>query len=95
MSQVCKITEPLCNITLQQEKNWAPEEVQGDYDYFMAQKAAELLLENKLIVVGIRQIDRTEPQDILPVSVRTDAENRLIISRIDGSIQHGGGDGMP
>ena len=41
MSQVCKITEPLCNITLQQEKNWAPEEVQGDYDYFMAQKAAE------------------------------------------------------
>ena len=49
MSQVCKITEPLCNITLQQEKNWAPEEVQGDYDYFMAQKAAELLLENKLI----------------------------------------------
>ena len=40
MSQVCKITEPLCNITLQQEKNWAPEE---------AQKAAELLLENKLI----------------------------------------------
>lgn len=50
MSQVCKITEPLCNTTLQhEEKNWAPEEVQGDYDYFMAQKAAELLLENKLI----------------------------------------------
>ena len=49
MSQVCKITEPLCNTPLQQEKNWAPEEVQRDYDYFMAQKAAELLLENKLI----------------------------------------------
>ena len=45
MSQVCKITEPLCNTTLQQEKKWAPEEVQRDYDYFMAQKAAELLLE--------------------------------------------------
>lgn len=36
MSQVCKIAEPLCNTTLQQEKNWAPEEVQRDYDYFMA-----------------------------------------------------------
>lgn len=49
MSQICKITEPLCNITLQQEKNWTPEEVQRDYDYFMAQKAVKLLLENKLI----------------------------------------------
>lgn len=50
MSQVCKITESLCNTTLQyNEKNWSPEEVQCDYDYFMAQKAAELLLENKLI----------------------------------------------
>lgn len=49
MSQVCKVTQQLCNTTLQQEKNWAPEEVQRDYDYFMAQKAAELLLENKLI----------------------------------------------
>ena len=50
MSQVCKITEPLCNTTLQfNEKNWTQEEVQRDYDYFMAQKAAELLLENKLI----------------------------------------------
>ena len=49
MSQVCKITEPLCNTTLQQKKNWTPEEAQRDYDYFMAQKAAELLLENKLI----------------------------------------------
>jgi len=49
MSQVCKVTQPLCNTPLQQEKNWTPEEVQRDYDYFMAQKAAELLLENKLI----------------------------------------------
>lgn len=50
MSQVCKITEPLCNTPLQcKEKNWASEEVQCDYDYFMGQKAAELLLENKLI----------------------------------------------
>ena len=49
MSQVCKITEPLCNTTLQQKKNWTLEEVQRDYDYFMAQKAVELLLENKLI----------------------------------------------
>lgn len=49
MSQVCKVTQQLCNTTLQQEKNWAPEEVQRDYDYFMAQKAAELLLENRLI----------------------------------------------
>ena len=49
MSQGCKVTQQLCNTTLQQEKNWAPEEVQRDYDYFMAQKAAELLLENKLI----------------------------------------------
>ena len=50
MSQVCKITEPLCNTALQcNEKNWTQEEVQCDYDYFMAQKAAELLLENKLI----------------------------------------------
>ena len=40
----------VCNTTLQhEEKNWASEEVQRDYDYFMAQKAAELLLENKLI----------------------------------------------
>ena len=47
MSQVCNNTHqnPLqCN-----EKNWTQEEVQRDYDYFMAQKAAELLLENKLI----------------------------------------------
>ena len=47
MSQVCSTTHqtPLqCD-----EKNWTPEEVQRDYDYFMAQKAAELLLENKLI----------------------------------------------
>ena len=49
MSQVCKVTQQLCNTTLQQEKNWTPEEVQRDYDYFMARKAAELLLENKLI----------------------------------------------
>ena len=49
MSQVCNTTQQPCNTTLQQEKNWAPEEVQSDYDYFMAQKAAELLLENKLI----------------------------------------------
>ena len=49
MSQICKITEPLCNTTLQQEKYWTPEEVQRDYDYFMAQKAVKLLLENKLI----------------------------------------------
>ena len=50
MSQVCKVTQQLCNTTLQyEEKNWAPEEVQRDSDYFMAQKAAELLLENKLI----------------------------------------------
>ena len=49
MSQIFKITEPLCNTTLQQEKNWTPEEVQRDYDYFMAQKAVKLLLENKLI----------------------------------------------
>mgnify|MGYP006876272228 FL=1 len=49
MSQVCKVTQQLCNTTLQQEKNWAPEEVQRDYDYVMAQKAAELLLENKPI----------------------------------------------
>ena len=50
MSQVCKVTQPLCNPTLQcTEKNWTQEEVQRDYDYFMAQKAAELLLENKLI----------------------------------------------
>ena len=49
MSQVCKVTQQLFNTTLQQEKNWTPEEVQRDYDYFMAQKAAELLLENKLI----------------------------------------------
>ena len=52
MSQVCKVTQPLCNTALQQEKNWAPEEVQRDYDYFMAQKAAELLLENKLIALS-------------------------------------------
>ena len=47
MSQVCNNTHQTpfqCK-----EKNWAPEEVQRDYDYFMAQKAAELLLENKLI----------------------------------------------
>ena len=45
MSQVCKVTQQLCNTTLQyEEKNWAPEEVQRDYDYFMAQIAAELLL---------------------------------------------------
>ena len=49
MSQICKITEPLCNTTLQQEKNWTPEEVQRDYDYFMAQKAAEQLLKDKRI----------------------------------------------
>ena len=31
MSQVCKITEPLCNTTLQcNEKNWTQEEVQRD-----------------------------------------------------------------
>ena len=50
MSQVCKVTQQLCNTMLQcNEKNWTPEKVQGDDDYFMAQKAAELLLENKLI----------------------------------------------
>ena len=49
MSQVCEVTQQLCNTTLQQKKNWTPEEVQRDYDYFMAQKAAELLLENRLI----------------------------------------------
>ena len=38
-----------CNAPLQPRENWTPEEVQRDYDYFMAQKAAELLLENKLI----------------------------------------------
>lgn len=38
-----------CNALLQLRENWTPEEVQRDYDYFMAQKAAELLLENKLI----------------------------------------------
>lgn len=62
MSQVCKITEPLCNTTLQQEKNWAPEEVQRDYDYFMAQKAAEQLLKDKLISLSefdkLTQINR-------------------------------------
>ena len=46
MSQVCNTTH---QTTLQQEKNWTPKEVKRDYDYFMAQKAAELLLENKLI----------------------------------------------
>ena len=47
MSQVCNNTH---QTPLQcKEKNWAQEEVQRDYDYFMAQKAAELLLENKLI----------------------------------------------
>ena len=50
MSQVCEVTQQLCNTTLQhEEKNWAPEEVQRNYDFFMAQKAAELLLKNKLI----------------------------------------------
>ena len=38
-----------CNAPLQPRENWTPEEVQRDYDYFMAQKAAEQLLKDKLI----------------------------------------------
>lgn len=51
-----------CNAPLQPRENWTPEEVQRDYDYFMAQKAAELLLENKLISLSefdkLTQINR-------------------------------------
>lgn len=38
-----------CTAPLHSRENWTPEEVQRDYDYFMAQKAAEQLLKDKLI----------------------------------------------
>lgn len=51
-----------CNAPLQLRENWTPEEVQRDYDYFMAQKAAEQLLKDKLISLSefdkLTQINR-------------------------------------
>lgn len=51
-----------CNAPLQPRENWTPEEVQRDYDYFMAQKAAEQLLKGKLISLSefdkLTQINR-------------------------------------
>ena len=51
-----------CNAPLQPRENWTPEEVQRDYDYFMAQKAAEQLLKDKLISLSefdkLTQINR-------------------------------------
>lgn len=51
-----------CNAPLQPRENWTPEEVQRDYDYFMAQKAAEQMLKDKLISLSefdkLTQINR-------------------------------------
>lgn len=51
-----------CNAPLQPRENWTPEEVQRDYDYFMAQKAAEQLWKDKLISLSefdkLTQINR-------------------------------------
>lgn len=51
-----------CNAPLQPRENWTPEEVQRDYDYFMAQKATEQLLKDKLISLSefdkLTQINR-------------------------------------
>lgn len=51
-----------CNAPLQPRENWTPEEVQRDYDYFMAQKAAEQLLKDKRISLSefdkLTQINR-------------------------------------
>ena len=51
-----------CNAPLQPRENWTSEEVQRDYDYFMAQKAAEQLLKDKLISLSefdkLTQINR-------------------------------------
>ena len=51
-----------CNAPLQPRENLTPEEVQRDYDYFMAQKAAEQLLKDKRISLSefdkLTQINR-------------------------------------
>lgn len=51
-----------CNAPLQPRENWTPEEVQRDYDYFMAQKTAGQLLKDKLISLSefdkLTQINR-------------------------------------
>ena len=51
-----------CNAPLQPRENLTPEEVQRDYDYFMAQKAAEQMLKDKLISLSefdkLTQINR-------------------------------------
>lgn len=50
------------NAPLQPRENWTPEEAQRDYDYYMAQKAAEQLLKDKLISLSefnkLTQINR-------------------------------------
>lgn len=45
-----------CNAPLQPRENWTPEEVQRDYDYFMAQKAVEQLLKDK--VISLSEFDK-------------------------------------